>query len=97
MIRLLCIAGILVALTACSDFEPYATAPLPAPTGVTDAGTRVAICYDGLWSDANEVQRLAQHECAEKVTAVYADTDWRLDNCPLLLPARATFVCTPQK
>ena len=28
--------------------------------------------------------------------AVRVDTDWKLDFCPLLLPARATFVCAPE-
>jgi hypothetical protein len=89
--------AVALALAGCADFDPYATAPLAAPAGVKDAGSRVAICYDWLLSNRDEVQRAAQRECAASTTATPADTDWRLDNCPLLLPARATFVCAPNK
>ena len=44
-----------------------------------------------------EVQKEAQQECAAGTLAEPADTDWYLQNCPLLLPARATFVCAAKK
>ena len=84
-------------LAACSAFTPYPTEPQPAPAGVKDAGTRVAICYDGLVSSRAEVQKAAQDECTPDTRAMRIDTDWKLDYCPLLLPARATFVCAPKK
>jgi hypothetical protein len=86
------------ALTGCSSaLAPYPTQPSPAGPGVSDAGPRVAICYDSFVSTLDEVQKAAQHECAANTAATYSETDWYLVYCPLLLPARATFVCAPQK
>lgn len=84
-------------LAACSAFTPYATEPQPAAAGVKDAGTRVAICYDAVVSSRAEVQKAAQDECAPNTLPMRVDTDYKLDFCPLLLPARATFVCAPKK
>ncbi len=85
------------AVADCSALEPYPTYPRPARAGEADAGPRVAICYDTLVSSLDEVEKAAQQECAPETTAAYFATDWYLDYCPLLLPARATFVCTPKK
>ncbi len=85
------------ALGGCSALDPYATFPRAAEAGVTDPGPRVAICYDRLVSTLAEVQRAAQQECAANTVATPVDTDWLLEYCPLLVPARATFVCAPQK
>ena len=85
------------ALAACSLLEPFATYPQQPVTGVTDAGPRVAICYDVLASSSEGVQKAAQDECGPHAIAARIDTDWKLDYCPLLLPARATFVCKPKK
>ncbi len=84
-------------LAACSAFTPYPTYPQPAAAGVKDAGTRVAICYDLMVSSRAEVQKAAQDECAPNTLPMRVDTDYKLDYCPLLLPARATFVCAPKK
>jgi hypothetical protein len=84
-------------IAGCSAFDPYPTAPQPAAAGVKDAGARVAICYDVLVSSRAAVEKAAQDECASNTLATRADTDWKLDFCPLLLPARATFVCKPNK
>ncbi len=86
-----------LALAGCSAFDPYPTYPRAADAGVTDAGPRVAICYDTLVSTLAEVQKAAQQECAADASATPVDTDWLLQYCPLLLPARATFVCAPKK
>ncbi|MBV8888580.1 MAG: hypothetical protein JO305_02820 [Alphaproteobacteria bacterium] len=94
--RLLILAG-LVSLAGCADFAPYATAPRPAPEGVVDPGSRVAICYDTLWTSLAQVRNAAQQECSPNTTAEPVSTDWYLLHCPLLLPARATFVCRPNK
>jgi len=88
---------LLAALVGCSALDPYATAPRAARTGEVDAGPRVAICYDTLVSSLDEVQQAAQQECAANTVATYSSTDWYLQYCPLLLPARATYVCTPKK
>jgi hypothetical protein len=87
----------LAALAGCSQLQPYATAPRAARAGEVDVGPRVAVCRDPFASSLDDAQRVAQEECAANTIATYSSTDWYLQNCPLLLPARATFVCTPKK
>jgi hypothetical protein len=92
--------GVLCAVASladCSALEPYPTYPQAARPGEVDQGPRVAICYDTLVSSLDNVQKAAQEECAANTVATYSSTDWHLDYCPLLLPARATFVCAPTK
>jgi len=84
-------------VAGCSAFEPFATGPATPPAGTVEAGSRVAICYNTLATSLAEVNAQAQQQCTAKTEAKPVDTDWYLDNCPLLLPARATFVCTPEK
>ena len=85
------------ALAGCSALDPYPVYPQAAHAGEVDAGPRVAICYDTFVSSLDDVQRAAQQECAVDTVATYSSTDWHLDYCPLLLPARATFICAPKK
>jgi hypothetical protein len=84
-------------LSGCSALEPYATFPRSARPGEDAAVTRVAICYDTFVSSLDQVQAAAQQECAADTIATYSSTDWYLQNCPLLLPARATYMCTPKQ
>jgi len=86
-----------LALTACSALQPYPTYPAAALPGETDPGPRVAICYDTLVSSLDQVKAAAQQECAANTEATAVRADWHLDYCPLLLPVRATFVCSPGK
>ena len=88
---------VVAALAGCSQLQPYATYPRAARAGEVDAGARVAVCRDPLVSSLDDAQRVAQEECAANTEATYSSTDWYLQNCPLLLPARATYVCTPKK
>jgi hypothetical protein len=83
-------------LAGCSALDPYSTYPRQPEAKTHDAGPRVAICYDALVSPAAAVQKAAQAECATDNVATRVDTDLLLQYCPLLLPARATFVCTPK-
>ncbi len=86
-------------LAGCGALDPYPTAPIAATAGAA-AGHRVAICYNTLKTTADEVRATAQQECLSYQPRTRADrveTDWHLQNCPLLLPARATFACVPQK
>ncbi|HEX3864228.1 MAG TPA: hypothetical protein VHY35_21305 [Stellaceae bacterium] len=92
---LFAVAGI-SAIAGCGLLTPYPTTPRNAQTGAVP-GPRVAICYNTLTTTLAEVQAQAQRECAANTVAEPADTDWYLQNCPLLLPARGTFVCTPKK
>jgi hypothetical protein len=88
---------LLAALAGCSALEPYATYPRSARPGEDTALTRVAVCYDTFVSSLDQVQAAAQQECAAGTVATYSSTDWYLQFCPLLLPARATYMCTPKK
>ena len=88
---------LLASLAGCSALDPYATFPRAARSGEDAALTRVAICYDTFVSSLDQVQAAAQQECAADTVATYSSTDWYLQYCPLLLPARATYMCTPKK
>src|SRR5436305_14423023 len=93
--RALVASALVSALAGCSGLAPYPTYPHMAGPGEEATALRVAICYDGFASSPDEVQSAAQQECPSDTMATYFDTDWRLQFCPLLLPARATFVCAP--
>lgn len=87
----------LFAATACADFDPYVTV---ARAGKPDQpiGDRVGICYNAATASSAEVIAQAQQACTTPgATAQRVDTDYYLQACPLLLPARATFVCVPPK
>ena len=83
-------------LAGCGAFNPYATAPSAATPG-QPAGARVAICYNGLGTSREAAREAAQKECPAGTAAEPADTDYYLNYCPLLLPARATIVCAAEK
>jgi len=93
-ITLLLLGG--AALAGCGLLDPYPTTPRAAEPGATP-GPRVAICYNTLNKSLAEVQKQAQQECAADTVAAPVDTDWHLQNCPLLLPTHATFVCAAKK
>lgn len=85
-------------LGGCSTLAPYETVPLPPKPKATDAAIpRVGICYDFLASSAAKVAAAGQDACGPGTAAKRIDTDYSLMNCPLLLPGRATFACTPKK
>ena len=84
-------------LAGCSALAPYPTYPRMAGPGEEATALRVAICYNTLVSTVDEVQVAAQLECPSDTTATPFDTDWYLQYCPLLLPARATFFCAAKK
>jgi hypothetical protein len=88
--------AIAAALAGCSALEPFSTYPRQPEADAHDKGPRVAICYEPLVSPAALVLKAAQNECAANTVATRVDTDLLLLYCPLLLPARATFVCTPK-
>ena len=84
------------ALAGCGMLDPYPTPPRAAQPGAPP-GPRVAICYNTLSTTLAEVAAQAQQDCAAGTLAEPVDTDWYLQNCPLLLPAHATFLCRPKK
>jgi hypothetical protein len=83
-------------LGGCGAVDPYATLARGFQAG-QPIGQRVGICYNGLRSSTAQVQAEAQRECAADTLAQPVDTDWYMETCPLLLPSRATFVCTAKK
>jgi len=85
-----------VAAAGCSALQPYATAPRPADPKIKETGSRVAICYNTLKTPPDKLQELAQAECIGNTAAEQVDTDYRLDDCPVLTPGRATFLCKPK-
>lgn len=85
-------------LAGCGAFEPFPTLPLPLAAGqAAPAGQRVGICYNDLTATDPEVQAAAQQECPSDTVAELSDTDYHVQNCPLLIPGRASFVCKPKK
>lgn len=94
--RLLALAAV-IAVSGCTALNPFPTGPLPPTPQSKDAGPRVAICYNALKTSADKVREMAQAQCIGKAVVEKIDTDYHLDDCPLLTPARATFVCKPIK
>jgi hypothetical protein len=84
------------ALGGCNLLDPFPTTARGAQTG-QPAGERVGICYNTLNTTLAQVRDQAQQQCAAGATAEPVDTDWYLQTCPLLLPARASFVCVARK
>jgi len=82
----------------CGALTPFPTMPANPPTGVVDPRQRVAICSNPLKTTPEQVQQAAQAECLGKTVAErVTGEDYRLDVCPLAVPARITFACTPKK
>src|SRR4051812_40080408 len=90
--------AIAVASAGCGAPHPYPTAPRALSSAAP--AQRVAICYNTFTTPLAAVQQQAQQECTAnnpRSVAEPADTDWYLQNCPLLLPARATFTCAARR
>jgi hypothetical protein len=82
------------ALAGCGALDPFATVPAVAGAGEPQ-GSRVAICYNAWKTETSAVQAEAQRECPAGTAAQAVGTGWHLQYCPVLLPVRASFVCTP--
>jgi uncharacterized protein YcfL len=94
--RLLVAVGLMLA-AGCSALTPYTTNPAAPPKGVVDARDRVGVCFNKFKTTAEQVQQQAQAECAKNTVAELIDIDYRLDFCPMSVPGRASFACTPAK
>jgi hypothetical protein len=82
----------------CSALTPFPSVPTSPAVGVTDPRQRVGICFNTLKTSPEELQRVAQAEClGDSVAERVGGTDYWLDFCPLAVPGRATFACTPKK
>jgi hypothetical protein len=83
-------------LGACGSLvAPFEGLPRDADPGVVEAGPRVAVCYNAMFSTPQAVRRVAEESCGAGTIAQPAGQDMRLD-CPLLTPVRATFICAPE-
>jgi hypothetical protein len=84
-------ALLLLVLTQCGGdlLPPYETVPPPVRT----QGTHVAVCYNALTTSAAAVRAVAAASCGADMVPHPVGHDLSLSNCPLLLPARATFAC----
>jgi hypothetical protein len=85
---------VFLALTGCSQLEPYEFIPRAPLQGAGETIPRVGICYNALFTDPAEVRAVAEEACAGIGTPQLVEQDMRLA-CPLLTPARATFACLP--
>jgi hypothetical protein len=93
------VLAVAVGLAGCTALDPYATYPKPAkPVGPHQAAPapRVAVCYNGLATGRAAATAEAQQQCPKGTVAAPVATDYLLQFCPLLLPARATFACVPR-
>ena len=87
---------LLTLLLGCSgDLEPFQGAPRPKPRGAIEAGERIGICYNGLFSTPEKVRAAAADACGPDARAEPLTQDMRL-NCPILTPVRATFLCVAE-
>ncbi len=85
--------GLAAAVCGCSSLTPFPTGPLAADPKAKDPRQRVAICFNPYKTPDEKVRELGQAECLGGATAEWVITDYRMDDCPLLTPARATFAC----
>ena len=80
-------------LSGCTALNPFATSPPPLEPGVIEPDPRVAVCYNPAKTPPEKVQELAQAQCLGESIAQQTGTDYQLQDCPVLTPERATFVC----
>ena len=87
--------GAFLLLSACSQVEPFVDAHREAgQVQLRGQSTpdRTAICYNPIWSDKKDVEKLARQECKKtNRKAVYSDTKWF--SCCLMTPSTAFYDC----
>jgi hypothetical protein len=94
----LALLATLAGVAGCTALDPFPTLPepaKPAQPGRPAPAPRVAMCYNRLATSLAEARSQAQQQCPKGTTADPVATDYWLDYCPVLLPARATFACRP--
>jgi hypothetical protein len=90
----LCLCALLPG--ACGSLvAPFEGVPRDPDPGTVEAGPRIGVCYNAVFTTPQEVRRVAQEACGSSTTPQPVKQDMRLI-CPLLTPVRATFVCTPE-
>ena len=98
--RALFAIALLVTLAACGSgiLPPFETIPPPLSKAEKKAAgdkplPRVAVCYNMFSTSAQAVLALAKESCDPGTTPKPVQRDLTLNNCPILQPARATFIC----
>ena len=90
-------ALLLPGLAQCGVLPPFETQQPPLTKAETDVPggppPRVSVCYNALTASAAQVLAVATAGCDPGTTPHAQERDYNLMNCPLLQPARATFVC----
>lgn len=90
----LCLCALLP--SACGSLvAPYESVPREPEPGTVEAGPRIGVCYNAMFTTPQEVRRVAQEACGSSAAPQPVEQDMRL-SCPLLTPVRASFVCTPE-
>ena len=87
--------GLLLLLTACSEFGPFVDTRREAgqtePVGQSRPD-RIAVCYNPVWHSDKSIEKLATAACAQQnKQAVYADTSYF--NCRFVSPNTAFYTC----
>ncbi|MGN0919827.1 MAG: hypothetical protein ACI4OR_03620 [Alphaproteobacteria bacterium] len=89
------VLGSALFLSACGQLTPFVDAHREAgQIQLVGQSTpdKVAVCYNPMWSDQNQVKELAHQECAKtNRKAVYSDTKWF--SCCLANPSTAFYDC----
>lgn len=78
----------LLGLAQCGILPPFQTAPPPNAKGDV-----VAVCYNWLTTTAEAVRAIATEGCDPGTTPQAIDRDMTLENCPIFVPVRVTFMC----
>ena len=91
---------LLVLVTACSQVEPYVDSRREAgqtgPRLYVGSSKKNApvVCYNGLWTDFEQVQKLADEECVKRGTGTKAVFERKeIFSCKILTPQKSFFKC----
>ena len=82
-------------VAACSQFEPFEDMRREAgqiPTVGQSSNDRPAICYNPLWHDGNDTQKLADDACARTNRKAVFQEDIAF-SCRLVNPSTAFYTC----
>lgn len=82
-------------IVGCAEVSPFIDARREAGQVQTvgqSTPNRIAVCYNPLWHDENDIKQLAEKACSDnKKKAVYSDTKYF--NCRLISPNTAFYNC----
>jgi hypothetical protein len=86
--------ALLMLTASCGSLvEPYQGVPR-VPSGSSDVGDRIGVCYNKMFSTPAQVHAVAVDACGPDMTPHLLEQDERLA-CPLMTPVRATYQCLP--